>query len=170
MTTEVEQSKLNIHVLTQNQYEELPSVSNTELYIVDPQFQGQKFLGTDEEGEIVEKDALQGVQINGTDLTISDNKVNIPKATTSALGVVQPTPNWGIGIDSQGRLMTSAALDNEITGKSQSYKPLVPTKIDLIVKTGITTNTLTLTDSEKTTACDWIGASQETEIVDWIES
>lgn len=56
MTTEVEQSKLNIHVLNQTQYEELPSVSDTELYIVDPQFQGGKLLATSGNGDIIESD------------------------------------------------------------------------------------------------------------------
>ena len=174
MTTEVEQSKLNIHVLNQNQYEGLSSVSDTELYIVDPQFQGGKFLASDANGDIVEKDALQGVQINGTDLTITDDKVNIPVGTSSVLGVYKVNPNQGISAYSVGDLVIISANENEITAKTHNYKPIVPHKLDVAVREGLgnydTVNKGVWTDAYKEHACETIGASQETEIVDWIES
>lgn len=174
MTTEVEQSKLNIHVLNQNQYEGLSSVSDTELYIVDPQFQGGKFLASDANGDIVEKDALQGVQLNGTDLTLdANNKVNIPLATNSTDGVLHPSPTYGTTMGANGILLISDAIaggTSIITEKQNAYRPLTARCIDLAVKVGVTTNTNTLTDTEKQNACNWLGASQETEIVDWIET
>ena len=175
MTTEVEQSKLNIHVLNQNQYEGLPSVSDTELYIVDPQFQGGKFLASDANGDIVEKDALQGVQLNGTDLTPdANNKVNIPIASTTGFGVSTINSTYGISITASGELRTSSASEAEIQSKSNTAKPLVPKTVDAAIREGLgnydTVNKGVWTDAYKTHACEVIGASQETEIIDWIDS
>ena len=175
MTTEVEQSKLNIHVLNQNQYEGLPSVSDTELYIVDPQFQGGKFLASDANGDIVEKDALQGVQVNGTDLTPdANNKVNIPVASISGFGVSTINSTYGISITSNGELRTSSASADEIQSKANTAKPLVPKTVDIAIREGLGNYNTSLqgewTDVYKEHACDTIGASQQTEIVDWIES
>ena len=177
MTTEVEQSKLNIHVLNQNQYEVLPSVSDTELYIVDPQFQGGKFLASDANGDIVEKDALTGATINGTDLSISDNKVIIPIATNTNknLGVVKgDDAGYGIYIHTDGQLR----INPGDWGKFQllnGYLPIVVKDFLLGMKkflgTTITSSTSNSTwnDTEKEAACETLGATQ-TEIVDWIES
>ena len=174
MTTEVEQSKLNIHVLNQNQYEGLSSVSDTELYIVDPQFQGGKFLASDANGDIVEKDALQGVQINGTDLTPdANNKVNIPKATNTALGVVMGSNSGGTQIGTDGSVRIYAATNAHIDAKTSVYLPIVPATLDYAVKEGLgnydTVNKGVWTDAYKEHACETIGATQ-TEIVDWIDS
>ena len=177
MTTEVEQSKLNIHVLNQNQYEALPSVSNTELYIVDPQFQGQKFLGTDEEGEIVEKDGLTGATIDGTDLTITNNKVVIPIATNvnKQLGVVKgDDAGYGIYLHTNGQLR----INPGDWGKFQllnGYLPIVVKDFLLGMKKFLGTTITSTTsnsewnDTEKEAACETLGATQ-TEIVDWIDS
>ena len=174
MTTEVEQSKLNIHVLNQNQYEGLSSVSDTELYIVDPQFQGGKFLASDANGDIVEKDALQGVQVAGTDLTPdADNKVNISKATNSTLGVVMGSNSGGTQIGTDGSVRIYAATTAHITQKTSTYLPIVPSTLDFAVKEGLGNYDTTKgvwTDAYKEHACETIGASQETEIVDWIET
>lgn len=47
---------------------------------------------------------LEGVQIAGTDLTITDKKVNIPYADTLAGGVVKVLANTAIGTDGNGYL------------------------------------------------------------------
>ena len=172
MTTEVEQSKLNIHVLNQNQYEGLPSVSDTELYIVDPQFQGGKFLASDANGDIIEKDALQGVQLNGTDLTITNNKVNIPLADNSNVGVLRANPAFGTTM-SNTTLCVQRCTETEMKNRSSNYKPVAAADIDVAVREGLgnydTTNKGVWTDAYKEHACETLGATQ-TEIVDWIDS
>ena len=168
--TDAQLDSLVINRMTKQQYESLPQKSDTELYIVDPQFQGGKFLASDANGDIVEKDALTGATIDGTDLSISDNKVDIPLATTSTAGVSIPTPNWGISVDNLGRLSTVPALENEIALKTQENKPIVPNNLDIAIREGLGNNSLTWTDAYKESACNTIGASQQTEIVDWIDS
>lgn len=180
MTTEVEQSKLKINVLTEKQYEALPEVSDTELYIVDPQFQGQKFLGTDENGDIIEKDALNGVKVDGTDLAINNGKVDIPVAYQATKGVVSVyDAGYGIKSMSTGQLQIHcgdwAKFNNALTNPNQ-WLPIVTKDILLGMKaflgttiTGSTSNT-TWNDTEKEAACETLGAAQTTEIVDWIES
>jgi hypothetical protein len=173
MTTEVEQSKLNIHVLTQNQYEGLPSVSDTELYIVDPQFQGGKFLASDTNGDIIEKDALEGVQLAGTDLTPdANNKVNIPLATNDSVGVLRGNPAFGTTM-SNSTLCVQRCTENDMKNKNTNYKPVVAADIDIAVREGLGNYNTALRgewlDTYKEHACDTIGATQ-TEIVDWIES
>lgn len=165
-TTEIEQSKLNIHSLTEKQYEGLETVSETDLYIVDPQFNGNKFVGTDAAGNLIEKDALQGVQLNGTDLAITDNKVNIPAAAQNKLGVVATASNFGTAYSTA--LYLVKATNDEVTAKTHNYKPIVPANLELAVKTGVTANTLPLTDSEKQAASNWLGIG--TAFVDWVET
>lgn len=107
-------------------------------------------------------DALGGVvkeldvQIKGTSI-VKDGIANIPSATTSVLGVVKTTPNQGISAFSQGDLYVISANTNEISAKTQTYKPIVPKTLDYAVKTSVTTNTIDLTDEEKQAAQDWLG-------------
>ena len=102
---------------------------------------------------------LEGVQINGTDLTITSKKVNIPLAGTDTIGVAKANAAYGV-YNNNGSLTISKATDTQVTGKTSQYRPLTPYNIDLAVKTGITTNTLTLTDKERNTACSWLGAAR----------
>lgn len=80
-------------------------------------------------------------------------------ATENNPGVGKVSPNFGIGLSGDGFYYIIPAYDNEVTKQDQySYKALLPRHISKVVKVGITTNTETLTDEEKTSACDWIGA------------
>lgn len=56
--TETIVSNLKINRLTQTQLENATSLSNSELYMVDPQFTGGKVLATDSNGDIVESDVI----------------------------------------------------------------------------------------------------------------
>lgn len=64
----------------------------------------------------------------------------------------------GFIIDKDGYLCIQKANDNRVQEKSDSYRPLTPSNIDLAVKVGLTTNTIDLTAEEKNTAADWLGA------------
>lgn len=50
------------------------------------------------------------------------------------------------------------ATDKDIQNKNNQHCPIVPTNLDLAVKTSVTTNTIDLSDDEKTSACEWLGA------------
>lgn len=114
--------------------------------------------------------ALQGVQINGTDLTPdANNKVNVPLATNSDVGVVKGlNGNNGITIGNGGVIYTVRATNANIDSKESQYKPIVPDNLDYAVKVGVTTNTNTLTDTEKQNARSWLGATRVS-FVDWTD-
>ena len=114
---------------------------------------------------------LEGVQINGTDLTIGvDKKVNIPKAGSGTLGVVTTNTNYGIAVNNNGQMYIVSPTDAQITAKSLATVAITVSTADKAVKNSITTNTITLTDAEKTAARTWIGAgtAQDTIFRDWI--
>ena len=114
---------------------------------------------------------VSDVQINSTSI-VTSGVATIPVATNSSDGVSHPSPTYGTTMGSGGILMVSDAKaggDSTITDKSSAYRPLTPRCIDLAVKTGVTTNTLPLNSSEQTTACNWLGASEQTSFVDWID-
>lgn len=112
---------------------------------------------------------LEGVQINGADLTIGvDKKVNIPVASNSVLGVVRTADSFGIGSNIYGYISVREATDAQLESKTNANIAVTCTKIDYAVKVGITTNTNTLTTAEQAAARTWIGAgTAEVEFVDW---
>lgn len=69
--------------------------------------------------------------------------------SSSTYGVFRNTDNnyWQI----------KTASNEEIAAKTNTYKPITPSNIDIAVKTGVATNTIALTDTEKTAAQNWIG-------------
>lgn len=115
--------------------------------------------------------ALQGVQINSTDLTIDANKkVNIPVTSSSVFGVVKVNPNQGISAFSGGDLTTIGANETELVAKTQNYKPIVPSKLDVAIREGLGNNSLTWTEAYKTSARNTIGAGDgnKTIIREWV--
>ena len=114
--------------------------------------------------------AIQGVQINGTDLTKdTNNKVNIPTATSSSVGVVMVGAGLGLSINqSTGNVSVQKAVDSEIIAKTNHYKAIVPANLDVAIREGLGNNSLTWTDAYKTSALKTIGASQVS-FVDWID-
>lgn len=81
-------------------------------------------------------------------------------ATDDTAGVVYT--NSAAGIDARyGVLRIVNAPESAISQKASAYLPIVPKTIDQAVYVGITTNTKTLTNAEKTTACAWLGAAEK---------
>ena len=106
---------------------------------------------------------LKGVQINGTDLTPdANNKVNIPKASTSNLGVTKINTVYGVGITANGELRTYAASDAEIESKSNTAKPLVPASLNKAIMEGLGNNSLTWSDAYKSNARATLGVNNAT--------
>lgn len=99
------------------------------------------------------------------DLSEYVKKTDYPTSTNA--GVVRVNKVYGITL-TNGTLALDTANDMEISKKSSVNTPLKPNQIDLIVKTGITTNTETLTDDEKAVATEWLGAATKKYVDDAI--
>lgn len=128
-------------------------------------------VATDEQGAKADS-AIQGVKVNGTELAIDVNKkVNIPYADTSRFGVVKLLSGGGIAFNNSQQIYIYKAVDADIDAKTNTYRPIVPANLDKAVKTGITTNTLPLTDAEQRNAQSWLGTTDmEIEFSDGSES
>lgn len=95
--------------------------------------------------------------IGSTKVDLTNYVKNTDYATNTTGGIVKINPYTGINIVN-GTLMVQRAQNDEILSKTQKFKPIVPDNLDLAVKTSVTTNTITLTDDEKTAARTWLGA------------
>ena len=109
---------------------------------------------------------VQDVQINSTSI-LSSGVANVPIAGSGTLGVVKLNANQGVSAYSAGDLVIISANENEIIAKTNAYKPIVPNKLDVAVREGLGNNSLTWTETYKANARNTIGASEQTEFVDW---
>ena len=67
------------------------------------------------------------VQINGNSILDAQGVANIPKATSSALGLVIADRDYGIGpYGSQGRIQIICASDSQIKNGATAVKAIVP--------------------------------------------
>ena len=98
-----------------------------------------------------------------TAVDLTDYVKNTDYASSSKAGVVKTNVNTGVSITS-GLLYVAKATDDEVKAKTNLYKPIVPSNLDLAVKTGVTTNTIELTDDEKASARTWLGAVGNTDV------
>lgn len=103
------------------------------------------------------------VDTNGTSGTVaeSDFVKQTQIANDNTLGIVRGWSDGGISVftgtgANKGRVYINKATENEITLKTNAFKPIVPSTLDLATKVGVTTNTITLTDAEKQSASAWI--------------
>ena len=78
-------------------------------------------------------------------------------ATKTKAGLVSPRSK-GFGIGLLGDLYLMGASQQDIAAKGSGDISITPSMLDYAVKVGVTTNTEQLTNEEKTSACDWIGA------------
>ena len=115
---------------------------------------------------------LEGVQINGTDLTIDVNKkVSRPVAANGGTwGLVKVNSNKGI-TESSGQIEIIKASDSELLAKTNNYRPVVPSNLDKAIMEGLGNNSLTWTDAYKTSARNTIGAGDgnKTTIREWVD-
>lgn len=74
----------------------------------------------------------------------------------------------GIYITQENDLAIKQADENEINAKENTYKPIVPSNLDLAIKAGLTNNKLSWDDTEKSNARDLIGAVSQKYVEDEI--
>lgn len=107
-------------------------------------------------------DGEKAQQLETQKVDLSEYVKNTDYATSEKAGIAKINLAYGININNQ-TLTILKASDNEIKGKGNLYRPIVPANLDLAVKTGVTTNTIELTDDEKTSARTWLGAVGNTD-------
>lgn len=83
-------------------------------------------------------------------------------ATSEKAGIAKINLAYGVNINNQALTILKAS-DNEVKGKGNLYRPIVPANLDLAVKTGVTTNSIELSEDEKTSARTWLGAVGSTD-------
>ena len=109
--------------------------------------------------------AIQDVQVNGTSV-VSGTTANVPKASTSTLGVM--IVGSGLAVQNDGAVYISAATEAELTAKTNTFKPVVANNLNIAVREGLGNNSLTWSEAYKTSARNTIGATDtEVEFVDW---
>ena len=83
----------------------------------------------------------------------------IGQATGTKQGLVMVNGENGIGVNTEdGSLYIKSATEAEINDKTHSYNPIVPNNLNYAVKAGLTSNSITLAEAEKTSVLNWIGA------------
>jgi hypothetical protein len=71
-------------------------------------------------------------------------------------------PLNGLSVDKEtGAVYVYYANSRDIYNKKEYRKPIVPYTVNEAVKAGVTDNSLTLSEEEKTSACDWLGALRD---------
>lgn len=101
---------------------------------------------------------VDDVKVNNA--SIVTNKIaNIPLANVNEYGVVRVNTNKGITASS-GQLETIAASNAEITAKTNQYKVLTPSNLDVAIVQGLSNNANTMTDDQQSDTRDFIGATQ----------
>lgn len=92
------------------------------------------------------------------EVDLTDYVKNTDYAGNGKYGVITTHGNYGVDTNYAGLLCVMQASNELIAGKQDKFRPITPFNLDYAVKSGITTNTETLTDEEKTAACEWLGA------------
>lgn len=111
------------------------------------------------------EEALADIEIPEGEAPDLDGYVkNTDYATTTKAGIVKINNANGVRVDNNNALIIDTANDSEIANKKNINAPLKPHQIDKVVKAGVTTNTIELTDEEKANACEWLGALETSEL------
>lgn len=92
----------------------------------------------------------------GGTIDLSDYVKKTDIATGSTAGVVKIVPSLGIQMIGEN-ISIVRAEKAVIDAKNNGYYPITPLFLDYAVKTGLTTNTITLTEDEKAAAQNWLG-------------
>lgn len=115
---------------------------------------------------LTDADKTEIAEMAGANVDLTNYVTRDDVATEDEAGVVYINPAAGISAQ-YGVLRVNYAPVSAIEKKQSQYLPIVPKTIDSAVKVGITTNTNTLTDGEKATACNWIGAVNKASSETW---
>ena len=109
---------------------------------------------------------VSDVTVNGTSI-VSSGVAEIPAAAQSGdYGLVKfGSTSSGLQVSSgTGNIAIYAATNTNLEEKTNSNRPVVSSNLDYATVRGIAYNGLTLTATEKSNACDWLGAVKDATI------
>lgn len=95
---------------------------------------------------------------------LTDYVKNTDYASANKGGVVLVKSGYGIGHNTSAGLYTIQASEAAIDKKTNQYVPITPKVLDYAVKSGVTKNTIELTDEEKATAQAWLGVAGKVDV------
>lgn len=122
-----------------------------------------------------DEDIVDGLRVNGK-IRVGYYEIAALETGKVALGelvgfddIMSPTKpgvakclnaDFGLHMDGEDKdtLAISQATIDEIKAQSNIFKPITPKNLSPAVKEGVVNNTETLTDEEKASACEWLGA------------
>lgn len=102
--------------------------------------------------------SAQMLETQKVDLT---NYVKFTDYATKEKAGVSKINGFGLVINGNGVLEIYQASKFDIDKKENLYNPITPYMLNYAVKVGITNNTETLTEEEKASACEWLGAVKQ---------
>lgn len=102
--------------------------------------------------------SAQMLETQKVDLT---NYVKFTDYATKEKAGVSKINGFGLIINGNGVLEIYQASKFDIDKKENLYNPITPYRLNYAVKVGITNNTETLTEEEKASACEWLGAVKQ---------
>lgn len=100
---------------------------------------------------------LSALETQKVDLT--EYVKNTDYASSTKAGLVTLSGVYGFGVHGNGIARIEPRSNNDIDSRG-TYGALTPKNLDYAVKVGLTTNTETLTEEEKTAAQTWLGVPQ----------
>ena len=100
----------------------------------------------------------ESIGVASIEVDLTDYVKNTDYATTDKGGVIKIKGASSGLIINDGQLTIASASPNNIKFRDTGTKPIVPQNLDYAIKIGLTTNTETLTDEEKASALNWLGA------------
>lgn len=112
---------------------------------------------------VVQRDIYGDIYVSNTDEPRGSNVV--PSYNWVDKTYVRKTDfksQYGLGQNAAANsVYIITALQDDIDNKQNPYKPITPKHLDYAVKVGVTTNTIALSDTEKSDACEWLGAANK---------
>lgn len=110
---------------------------------------------------VFQNDKGEAIAETTLDLPLSEFVKFTDYATEKKAGVVRAWSAGGIGINlSNGNIYLSPASEQNIDNGTPSRAPITVENYKYAVRKSLTTNTETLTDEEKASACEWLGATR----------
>lgn len=113
----------------------------------------------------VSVDDMKIYKMETTKVDLTDYVKNTDYGSHEKAGIYKLLSGSGIWKNSDNALYISSATNADIDSKKSNYKPIVPLTLDYAIKVGLTTNTETLTEEEKTAIQNWLGIGGNAPVV-----
>ncbi len=121
-------------------------------------------VATDNQASVVEFEYnrdINKLESGGAKVDLSEYVKKTDYATKDTAGVVKVFASRGISIDADGIIGLQSANKALVNEKKNTTYPIMSNMVDYAVKSGLTTNTETLTDEEKEKVLAWLGVNDK---------